>query len=191
MYATLTDELQNAIMSGDEGETAGLLDSHPDWLTARTPNGVSAISLAMYHGHPGIAKLFIDRGAELDLFEAAAVGVLDRVRALSDANPDAVNGFSPDGFPPLSLAAFFGHPEIARFLIESGADVNAQARNPMQVRPIHAAAARNDTVLVKLLLDHGADPTATQQSGFTALDAAVQNGNTEMADLLRSRGAAA
>jgi ankyrin repeat protein len=61
----------------------------------------------------------------------------------------------------------------------------------MQVRPIHAAAARNDTSLVKLLLDHGADPTATQQSGFTALDAAVQNGNTEMADLLRSRGAAA
>jgi len=41
--------------------------------------------------------------------------------------PSLLDRQSPDGYPPVGLAIFFHHPEIARFLIEQGADVSAHA----------------------------------------------------------------
>ena len=44
--------------------------------------------------------------------------------------------------------------------------------------------AAND--VARLLLEHGADPTLAEDDRFTPLDAAVANGNTELAELLRT-----
>ena len=51
---------------------------------------------------------------------------------------------SPDGFTPLGLSVFFRQPDVARLLVEAGADVDAKASNTLQVAPIHAAVARSD-----------------------------------------------
>lgn len=176
-----------AIKSGDRDAVARLLDSDQDFLKARTDGGVSAISLSMYHGHPDIARLFIDRGADLDLFEAAATGELDRVRELATA--ENVNGASSDGFQPLGLACYFGHQEVAEFLLSLGADVNLPSANDMKVSPIHAATARRSEPIVRMLLQHAANPNARQQSGYTALAAARQNGDREIVELLLEYGA--
>ena len=50
--------------------------------------------------------------------------------------------------------------------------------------PIHAAAAGNHIAVVRLLLDAGADPNATQQDEFRPLHSAAQNGNLELVRLL-------
>ncbi len=187
MMDPMNPELLDAIRKGDREAVAMLLNARPELLRDRNDQGVSAVSLAMYHGQPAIAQLFLERGAELDLHEACAVGALERVAQLT--RPDNVNSTSADGFPPLGLACYFGHEDVARYLIAQGADVNLPAANAMKVCPIHAAAARRSEPIVRLLLENGADPNARQQGDYTALDAARQNGDTDIIDLLLRYGA--
>lgn len=183
----MSAELIEAVKAGDSDRVAGLLQQDSSLLSAKSPDGISAILLALYHGKPEIARLFVDRGAVLDLHEAAATGRLDRLKEL--ATPDRVNEAAADGFQPLGLACYFGHEEVAQYLIEAGADVSLASKNTMQVQPIHAATARRSFALVKLLLEHGADPNARQQMGYTPLDAARQNGDREIIELLTAHGA--
>jgi ankyrin repeat protein len=77
-------------------------------------------------------------------------------------------------------------------LLDRGADVNTHAPGFNDVAPINRAAANdfksNDvsTKLVLLLLDYGADLSATQGSGATALDTARFTGNDELVELLEA-----
>jgi ankyrin repeat protein len=157
---------------------------------------VSAVLQAVYRGDRDEAERLAE-GKELDVFEAAALGRTDRLRELLDEEPARANAFGDDGFHPLGLACFFGHVDAARLLLERGADVNALARNEqIQTAAIHAAAASGDAEsdettrfeLVKLLLEHGADPNLEQGGGFRAIDAARQNGDERVEGLLLEHG---
>jgi uncharacterized protein len=158
---------------------------------------MSEILDALYRGDAETARRLAD-GAELDVFEAAALGEAERVHELLDEDPARANAFGDDGFHPLGLACFFGHVDAARLLLERGADVNALSRNEhVQTAAIHAAAASGETgadearryELVELVLDHGADPNLPQPGGFRAIDAARQDGDERLERLLKERGA--
>ena len=84
----------------------------------------------------------------------------------------------------LHLAAFFGHRQLAKLLVESGADVNAVSHNAQKVTPLHSAVASNQTEVSQLLVDSGADVNRKQEKDFTPLHGAAQNGNVEIARLL-------
>ena len=156
---------------------------------------MSDILQAIYRGDRAEAERLAS-GRELDVFEASALGRTERVRELVDADPPLVNAYGDDGFHPLGLASFFGHVETATLLYERGADANQVARNEhIQTAAIHAAAAAEGKdeatrfELVKLALDHGADPDLRQGGGFRAIDAARQNGDERVEQLLLERGA--
>lgn len=182
------DELIESIRKGDAGAVATLLDEDRSLLQAST-GPVSAMLLAVYHGRRDIAQLFLDRGAEPAFGEAVALGDGDRVRAMLEANPSLLLEFSPDGFPPAGLAIFFRHPDLARELIERGADIHAAARNAQRVAPVHAAASVGDTASMRLLLERGADPNARQRLGYVPLHAVAANGDRAMAEVLLAHGA--
>lgn len=181
-------ELFGAIKAGDASAVAALLDSDPSLVNA-THDNVTPILWALYVGKRELAGLFVERGANVSLPEAAALGDLERVRSLLDANPSLLDERSADGYPPLGLAIFFGQPDVARFLIERGTDVNAHAANAQRVAPLHAAAAICDRELVRLLLERGADPNAKQQLDYTPLHTAAARNDREIATLLLGRGA--
>jgi ankyrin repeat protein len=152
---------------------------------------------ALYRGDREEAERLI-AGRDLDVFEAAAFGRTERLRELLDDDAALANAFGDDGFHPLGLACFFGHVDAARLLLERGADVNALSRNEhIQTAAIHAAAASNEEgtdesvryELIELVLDHGADPNLQQAGGFRAIDAARQNGDERVEQLLLERGA--
>jgi len=147
---------------------------------------------ALYEGKPELARELAAARSDLDVFEAAAIGDVDRLRALLDEDPSLATAWSDDGFTPLHFAAFFGHPAAARLLAERGADLEARSTNEqfaLDARPLHSAAAAGEREVCEVLLDAGADVNAVQHRGYTALLEARQSGNEELAQLLLERGA--
>lgn len=177
-------DIFDAIQQNDADAVARLLDEEPSSLNARR-NGASPLLWAVYHGRPELARQLIARGAPVSFAEACALG--DGEQALGMR--DDINQRSEDGFPPLALAIFFGHGELARELIARGADVNAAAENAQRVAPLHAAAAVCDRETMRLLLERGANPNARQQADVTPLHGAASRGDEEAARLLLAHGA--
>jgi uncharacterized protein len=182
------DELIESIRKGDAASVGKLLDEDRGLLQAAA-GPVSAMMLAVYHGRRDIAQLFLEHGAEPAFGEAVALGDSDRVHSMLAGNPALLQDFTPDGFTLAGLAIFFRHPELARDLIERGADIHAAARNAQRVAPVHAAASVGDTASMRLLLERGADPNARQHMGYAPLHATAANGDRATAELLVAHGA--
>jgi ankyrin repeat protein len=183
----LTIGLTEAIRKGDAALVNELIDA--DQALLRAPDNPTPILTAIYHGKNDIARLLVDRGAPVSFAEACALGDLERVEQQLATDPEALHVLSSDGYPPLGLAIFFHHPDVARLLIERGADVNTPAANAQRVAPVHAAAAACDHATMRLLLDGGADPNAHQQLDYTPMHGAASRGDVEMAKLLLEHGA--
>lgn len=183
----------DTVRRGDEGSARKALGADPSLARARDASGVSVVCLAVYAGRLELAREMAQRRDDLDVFESTCMGDEQRVRALLDSGAASVDSFSPDGFTPLGFAAFFGHLELLKRLIASGADVNAPARNAMRVRPLHSAAAHIDqtkaAALAEPLLAAGAEPNAQQRGGFAPLHEAALNGNAALTALLLAHGA--
>ncbi|HEU4328340.1 MAG TPA: ankyrin repeat domain-containing protein [Roseiflexaceae bacterium] len=179
----------DAVRAGDQPAAERMLVDDPALADARDGRGTTAVLLALYHGHSVLARSLAARRADLDIFEAAALGALEQARDLVDANPALAGAYAEDGFYPLGLAAFFGQPAMVELLLARGAPVGAVSRNGMQVMPLHAAVAARDLESARLLLAHGADARATQADGFTPLHGAAQNGQLELVELLLDHGA--
>ncbi len=178
-----------AVQKGDLVKVRQLLAQQPDLAYAQTESGLSAVLLAAYYSQPAIASLLAGERRDLNIFEACAVGDLEQVNALVGARPELANAIAPDGFQPLGLACFFGHYEVARFLVESGVEINFPSKNSQKVMPLHSAAASRSLDIARLLLEHGADPDARQDGGFTPLHEAAANGQLALVRLLVAHGA--
>src|SRR6266508_4208059 len=147
---------------------------------------------ALYRGQQDRVDELLAADPALTVHEAAALGRTARLRELLDEDPSRADEFGDDGFHPLGLACFFGHIDAARLLLERGADPNTLARNEhIQAGPLHSAVASEGKGLevrdglAALLLEQGADPNRRQGGGFSALDAARQNGDQHVEELLR------
>jgi uncharacterized protein len=186
-------EVFAAIQVGDLEKLNALLGRDPGLAQARSPAGVSALLWAQYHQRPAIIEALLARHGPTDLFEASALGQLDGVKEFVKANAKQVNTFTPDGFSPLGLACFFGRSQVVAFLLEHGADPNAEARNASRVRPIHSAAAHSQAgpalEMVRLLLEKGADPNLGQAGEWTPLHQAAAHGSNDLVRLLLEHGA--
>ncbi|MCH8947300.1 MAG: ankyrin repeat domain-containing protein [Acidobacteria bacterium] len=182
-------EVFEAIQENDVARLKELLAKEPSLAGAKDENGVSALMKARYHFQMEMVEALVAAKPELDIFEAAAMGKRERVKELVRAQPELMRAWSPDGFTALHLAAFLGQPEMVALLLEHGAAVNATARNPMKVMPLHSAVASRKLKSVELLLEHGAEVNAQQQGGWTALHAAAHHGDVETAKVLLAKGA--
>ena len=69
----------DALKRGDRQSIDVFLQNDPSLASARDVTGLSAVMTALYYMQPEIADLLIDRGARVDLFEAAASGRTDRL----------------------------------------------------------------------------------------------------------------
>ena len=148
----------------------------------------SAILMALYRNRRDEARKLAE-GAALTIWEAAALGRDERVAQLLDQDPALANAWSPDGYPPVGLAAFFAGAATVALLLDRGAEVAAASRNTMKVQPLHAAVASRRADTVALLLERGADVNARQQAGYTPLMAAADSGRQDLVDLLLAHSA--
>jgi hypothetical protein len=107
----------------------------------RDGQGLSPAMHTLYRGETEEAESLVPD--EPNVFEAAAFGHAERLGELLESDPGLARAFSGDGFTALHLAAFFGHPEAVRLLLDRGADPNAVATSEQigPVQPLHSAAA--------------------------------------------------
>jgi uncharacterized protein len=176
-----------AISADDANKVKELIAQHSDMAHARNQAGVSALMQSRYENKLEIVALLSQAAGDLDIFEAATLGDLARLRTLLANDRDLVKTQSSDGFTPLHLACFFGQLETAEVLIQQEADVNAVS--PSRIAVIHSAAASRNAAIVKLVLQAGANPNLQQQGGYTALHEAAMHNSVERARALLEAGA--
>jgi len=128
-----------------------------------------------------------------EIHDAAMRGDLERVRALLKADPDLVfskdhTRDSLDGYDstPLHAAALSGHKDVAEFLLNNKADVNAKDWEGQT--PLHDAAKNGHKDVVELLASK-AEIDAKDNSGFTPLHMAAIYGHKDVVKLMIANGA--
>jgi ankyrin repeat protein len=185
-----TADVMKAIQADDIQSLKTILGAQPELATARDSNGNSPLLMSAYFGRSAMVAAILEMGLKPDLFEACAAGLADIVQRLVQENPSRVNERSHDGWTPLHLAAFFGHSEIARILLDGGAAMLTISKNNEANLPINAAAAGGRNSVVKLLVERGCPPDArSSDQGYTALHLAANSGNVELIEFLLRAGA--
>lgn len=100
-----------------------------------------------------LAAHLIRRGARIDAHAAAHLGRLDELRRIVQSNPAAVHEKGGDGQRPLHFAA---NPEIAAFLLDHGAEIDA--RDVDHESTAAQWAVKDRPAVVRFLLSRGAAP---------------------------------
>ena len=192
-------------------ELAELLVAAGADINAEVSWGMTPLQWAANMGSCDVAKVLMAHGAapQLNMWCAAGLGMLDVVESFFDGpntlrpnagqtrTRDLGNGKWGKAAPPESYAelvseAFYiaarnGHVEVAKFLLEKGADINC--RGFFGAPGLHWAAIQGHKAMVEFLIGHGADLTLRdQQFNSTALGWALEGNSTEIAELLKARG---
>jgi len=105
---------------------------------------------------------------------AAFCGLLDIVKFLIVERSQDVNARGFGSETPLSVASRQGHSEVARVLLEHGADT--ETGNSTGCSPLEVASAGGHVEVVQVLLEHGADVEARDEYKYTALHMASTHG---------------
>ena len=170
---------------GNFARVKELLEAHPELLNVSAPWVETAIQAATQMGDVPMIEYLVGKGAPVDIFTAAVLGMGERVRALVDADPSLVKAGGVHGIPLLYFPAIRGQREIAEYLLVHGADVNAGAGGET---PLHGAVVFAQVDMTRWLLEHGANPNLQNYEKKTALKLAVDGGKDEIAAILRAAG---
>lgn len=162
-------------------EIVKLLLKHGADPLKKNRDGASPLDLVR---DPDVADLLRGNSALLD---AAKKGNVVRLQRL--VSPENINCRDALGrnSTPLHLAAGYNNYEVAEYLLENGADVNAQDKGGLI--PLHNASSYGHVDIAALLIKHNTKVNATDKWGFTPLHEATQKGRTQLCALLLAHGA--
>jgi ankyrin repeat protein len=191
-------------------------------VDARDEMGFTALQIAALRKDTELVELLLNKGASPNhcsepdwplLRSAALAGSVEVMRQLIEGGADVARF----GGEALLTAVRRKHIEIARILLEAGADPNAtdDRSSALEIafrtgveelvpillasgarpdgagfsRPLYSAAKDGKLDLLRLLLDAGADPNGANEYGDTALMGAAVYGQVAAAEVLKQAGA--
>lgn len=167
--------LMYAARQGSLGALRVLVKAGAD-LNMSDPDGTTALVFAIINSHYDAARLLVETGANPNLADTAGMAALYAAVDVS------------------TLGEIYGRPgkktvndtsalELMNVLLAHRANPNAQLKSPALYRahtpgepalgegatPLMRAAKNGDVATMRLLLEHGADPSLRQKNGTTAL----------------------
>ena len=172
-----------AARTGAAGAIRVLMEAGANVNAKETWGGTTALMWAVSENHPDAARLLIGGGADVNArsnYVAAANGRGFEGRTpVASRNDPKVEEFASGWLTPLMLAAREGHVELARILVDAGADVNAVAGDGKTALALSIFNGNYD--LASLLVDRKADVNKADAQRFTPLFWAVDRRNMETA----------
>jgi uncharacterized protein len=157
-------DIFEAALSGQTNRVKALLKNDPALANSFSGDGFTPLGLAVFFGHKETVQALLANGAEVNVPSRESMKVT-----------------------PLHSAAAGMQTEIARLLIEHGANVNAR-QVELGFTPLHEAAGNGNLEFAELLLARGADVNTTMTDGKTPLAYALDHNQNEMAEFLRKHG---
>jgi len=195
-------------IADQHGETPLLIALHTDEAIARLlveagadlhagpEGGWTVLHVAAFSGMQAMAELFIEKGIDVDVATARGMTPLwaairhghSPIVELLIAEGANVNVIDDNGDPLLMHAVRYGNRQVVRSLLDAGSEPNASGRIYGRT-PLHWAAIDGSREIAAQLLDNGADPDLHDATGKAPMAYACRYAHSEVADLLRERGA--
>ena len=133
-------------------------------VSAATEFGFDALQTAIYKGNNAMVKLLLT--------------------SIKDSNNQKVEQ-QYIGMTPLMMASHIGKPALVNMLLEAGYDCNYQHRlNGWTALMYACGSSITSSVIVRQLIEHGADADVKDVCGKTVMDVAVARGNMKIVHLL-------
>ena len=143
--------LHFAAIAGDRAMVDLLLTARADVNARDDTYQMTPIAWANEEGHREMVHHLYDRGAEVDLHQAAAYGLVAHVKDLVRSSRRQVNAVV-GGWTPLQLATIWGHPDVVELLLSRGADPlvrDPYGRTTLEIARAQVATNAQSTPIVR------------------------------------------
>ncbi len=134
-----------------------VFNNYPNIINVKNKSGFSPLTIASYSGNLEIATLLAKHVENIDL--NSNVGT------------------------PLMAAVYRNNNDIAKMLLDSGADVNIT--DAKGTTALHYAIKFKNADLIKVLVNNGADINLKDNKGLSPLDYAKIDNNKNIVELLK------
>lgn len=152
----------------DPSDKSGWTPLH--WAVAQSPSAPDVVALLLKHGASVNAP---DSIGNTPLHVAVTGGNIDAVRHFFATPGVDINAKTKDGITPMHRAIEGGDLEIIE-LLATQKQIGINATDAEGFSPLHIAVLMKFEAAIKLLLEHGASPTAVHEKVPTPLNLARQ-----------------
>lgn len=194
LYAQTEDQIAEFAKAAKFNDVATVKSLISKGVSPNTtdPKGDPMLNLAIRDKSEDVINLLIankatdvdlsNKSGETPLMIASINGDLPVVKSLVLQRKAQIDHI---GWTPLHYACARGHLDVAQFLITNGATIDSLSQG--NTTPLMMAVQSGNEVLVKLLLDKGADLQLRNSQGLSAIDIAVIYAKPWIAEGLLSR----
>jgi len=153
--------IHEACAAGLTEQVQFMVDQKPDVINELSNHGFYPLGIAAHFGKEDIVRILL--------------------RNRANPNSSSQNGYQVF---PLHSALSNDQNNIAKMLIEAGAEVNVLQSS--KTSPLHLAAQHGNIDLIIILLENGANIAIRNDFGQTAADMAAEKGFNEIAEILKA-----